>query len=74
MQSWTDIYEALLQENDPAKLRERCDKAEDAIKKRFRELMMEVDVDSGAERRAISRALHRVAMIRKSLVKDGAEN
>jgi hypothetical protein len=74
MRSWTEIYEALLREKDPAKLREQCDKAEDTIKKRFRELMMEVDVDSSAERRAISRALHRVAMIRKSLVKDVADN
>jgi hypothetical protein len=64
----------LLQEKDRAKIREQCNKAEGAIKKRFRELMMEIDVDSSAEQLAISNALYRVAMIRMSLAKDEVDS
>jgi hypothetical protein len=65
MQRWNELYETLLRERDRSKLLMRCDKAERAIKERFRELLTEPG-DPTEERLALSKALHNIAVVRNS--------
>src|SRR5579862_8470406 len=67
-QSWTDFYRAACLEKDPAKMRERCEKAESAIRQRLRKVMSEGG-DSTSERHQLSLALHEIVSLRKQTMR-----